>query len=125
MNQRHAGRDRGARAGERGVGIAAHDHRIGTLGGDQLFQALLGKLDLLLAGARADAEVVMRARQARGEDLALGHRLVVVLAGVHEDLLSEWRRGFADRCGLDDLRAGPDHREHTRLRRAQDSRGIA
>ena len=50
----------------------------------------------------------------RGEDLALGHRLVVVLAGVHEDLLRDGGERGADGGGLDDLRARADHGEHAR-----------
>ena len=61
----------------------------------------------------------MRARQARSEDLALGHRLVVVLAGVHKDLLGNRRERLAHRGGLDDLRAGPDHREDPRAGRGR------
>ena len=57
------------------------------------------------------------------QDLPVGHRLVVVLAGVHEDLLGHLHERFADRGGLDDLRAGADHREHARLGGAEDRRG--
>ena len=94
MDQRDAGRGRGTRAGECGVGVATHDHRVGSLGRDQIFKALLGQAHLLLGGARADAKVVVRARQLGREDLPVGHRLVVVLACVHEDLLGHAPRAL-------------------------------
>ena len=69
------------------------------------------ELDLLLASTRADPEVVVWAGQASREDLLLRHCVVVVLTGVHHNLLGERREGFADGSRLDDLRPGPDHRQ--------------
>ena len=40
-------------------------------------------------GSDPTREVVVGARQPRGEDLPVGHRVVVVLAGVDEDLVDE------------------------------------
>ncbi len=106
VDERHAAVDGGAGAGERGVGVAADDDGVGALGFDQVFNADAGEIDLLAVTARADAEVVVRLGQARGEDLAAGHRVVVVLAGVHEDLLRAVGERLADGRGLDDLRGG-------------------
>ena len=63
---------------------------------------------LLGAAAAADAERVVRPRQAQlGEERA-GHRLVVVLAGVDEHLFVSGAEGRLQRRRLDQLRPRPD-----------------
>ena len=108
VHERDAGGDGGAGAGERGVGVAPDDHDVGVLDLDDLGQALLAELELLLARSRADAQVVARLREARRVDVRLGHRLVVVLAGVDEDLLGEIGQSRGDGRGLHDLRPSAD-----------------
>ena len=108
VHERDAGRDRGAGAGERRVRVAADDDDVGVLEVDDLGQALLPDRELLVARARADAEVVARLREARRVDVRLGHRLVVVLAGVDEDLLGQVGQRRGDGRGLHDLRPGAD-----------------
>ena len=66
VEQRHPGGDRGAGAGDRGVGVAANEHRVGTLGLDHPSDPLLGDGDALVIGQRADPEVVFGQRQPAG-----------------------------------------------------------
>ena len=49
VHERDAGGGRCERAGERGVGVPAHDHGGGAFGADQLFQAHACKVELRFA----------------------------------------------------------------------------
>ena len=51
VEQRHPGRDGGARAGERRVGVAADQHRVGLLRLDHPGDPLLGDGDALVRGS--------------------------------------------------------------------------
>ena len=66
VQQRQPGRGGGARARQRGVGVAAHEDRVGPLGArSPRASRSLAERELLLARARADAEVVVGRGQRR------------------------------------------------------------
>ena len=108
VEQRHPGGDGGAGAGDRRVGVAADEHRVGPLGLDHPGDPLLGHGDALVVGQRADAEVVFGQRQPQVGDLQVRHRRVVVLPGVDQDLLDAVGEGERERSRLHDLGAGAD-----------------
>ena len=108
VKQRHPGGDGGAGAGDRRVGVAADQDRVGLLGLDHAGDPLLGDRDALVVGQRADAEVVLGQRQAQVGDLQVRHRRVVVLARVDEDLLDAVGEGERERRRLHDLGPGAD-----------------
>ncbi len=104
VHERHAGGDGGARAGERGVGVAADEDGSWPLTRDQLGEPQLGEAELFCAREREPTPRLWCGRGRRvASDLLVGHRLVVVLAGVHEDLLGDVRERGGDGRGLDDL----------------------
>ena len=114
MGDRHLQLGRGEGAGKRRVGIARHQHDVGALGDDDLFEAgqhppghraMIAAMDTEIDARRRDAELVEKDPR---------HRRVEMLAGVHEDFLDVAARadGPGDRRRLDELRPRPDHRQH-------------
>ena len=85
-------RDRDAQLGrrqrpdQRGVRVAVHEHGVRPFRDQDRLQALQHPGRLLRVRATADAQRVVRSREVQLREEGPGHRLVPVLAGVHEHL---------------------------------------
>ncbi len=72
--------------GQRGVHIAGHDHEVGALGLEHRLDALHHACGLHGMGARTDTENMIGNRKFELLDESVGHRPVVVLAGVDDHM---------------------------------------
>ena len=88
-----AGLHRGERAGERRVGVAVDEQRVGSDVGDQRLERGEHARGLRGVRAAADAEQVLGRRQLELVEEDLRQLGVVVLAGVDGDLLVRARAG--------------------------------
>ena len=128
VHDREPGGVRRQGAGQRGVGVALHDHRIRGQLREQVRELRRAAPDLLGAGQAAELQPVRGRREPEAVEEDLGQAVVVVLAGVDHD------RGIAqavDNAGeLDDLRSGaqnhrnpePGHDRAARRRASERSR---
>ena len=80
---------------------------------------------LVGAAAAADPEAVVGPRQAELREEDAGHRLVVVLAGVDEDLVVARPQHRLQRGGLDELRPRPDDGDDAHVGAGRGSHGTA
>ena len=78
---------RGEGAGQRRVGVAVDQHPVGALLVEHGVERGEHGAGLHAVAARADAEVDVRVRDAQVGEEDVGHARVVVLAGVHDDVL--------------------------------------
>ena len=105
--------DRGQRRGERRVDVARDDNQVGSSVFERPFDALEGprRLDGMRAGSDAEEDVWLGQPQLGDEDV--GHRRIVVLAGVDEDDLDLPAPESGDeRCRLHEVRPGADDDGH-------------
>ena len=95
--------------GERRIGVAVHEHPVRPLCFDDRFEAQdhLRGLGAVRAAAHLEVDVGLGDLQITEEGGA--HRVVVVLAGVHQHFRVGRKQHAADGCGLDELRSGADH----------------
>jgi hypothetical protein len=107
---------RGEGTSKRGVGVAVHEHGVGSLGLENRAKQQEKSTRLLGMGAPADTQCVVGSWQTQLGKECAGHLLIPVLARVEEDLLMAGAKGGPERRGLDELRAGPHD--------ADDSHGV-
>ena len=107
----------GHRAGQGGIGVAVQEDTVEAVRLQHLFDALdhAGRLDPMAPGA--DAQVVIRLRNAQFVEEDLGHVRIVMLSRMEDpllDLMGELiPHGAGDRGRLDDLRPRPDDGEQS------------
>ncbi len=102
------------RGGKRRVHIARHQHHVGPLGEQDRLQALHRARGLQGVRTRAHAEAMVGLGDSQLREEHLGHRLVVVLAGVHEhvhELLPAALQRRDDRRDLHEVRPRAHDRE--------------
>ena len=95
----------GQRAGQRGVRVAVHQKDIRLFALDDLLHADQHFACLPAVRAGAHAELIGGAGNAQLLEENIGHILIIVLAGVHDELLAQRLEGSADDGSLDKLRA--------------------
>jgi hypothetical protein len=108
VNDRHARLGRRQAARERRVGVAVHEHGVRRELAEQRLERSQHAGRLLAVAAAADRKLAVRARETElGEEHAR-ERVVVVLTGVHEDLLVPLTKRARNGRGLDELRTVAD-----------------
>src|SRR5690606_15285763 len=112
-------------AGERRVRVAVHDDDVGPLLENDPLELDEHPAGLVRMRAGADAEVDGRPRDVKLLEEHVRHAAVVVLAGMHDDVVearpipaAEPVHRATDRRDLHELRAGPDDAERTHQRAA-------
>ena len=105
------------RTGQGGIGIPVQENTVKPFRQQHLFDSLdhAGRLDPMAPGA--DAQVVIRLRNAQFVEEDLGHVRIVMLPGMEDpflDLVGKlFPHGAGDRGRLDDLRPRPDDGEQS------------
>ena len=116
---------RGERRCQRRVGVAVGQHEVRPALEHRGLERLQHARRLAAVAARADAEIEVGLRDAELGEEDVGHRRVVVLAGVHDEVLDARAAGVrggdraADRRELHELRARADHLHQAHRLRAR------
>ena len=101
---------RGQGAGQGGVGVAVDQHPVGSVLEQDLVHPGQDRARLCAVAGRADLEVHVRVRDPEVGEEDVGEHRVVVLSGVHDDVLHPTlTTGVGHRGQLDELRTGTDH----------------
>jgi hypothetical protein len=108
VGQRNTALGRHQRTGQRGGGVAVHQHGVGLLVAHHVLEPLHHDGDLAHGRAGPHVERVVRAGDAQLVEEQVGQLRVVVLARVHEDLLALGAECDAEGGGLHELRPVPD-----------------
>jgi hypothetical protein len=99
----------GQRAGDGGVGVAVDEHPVGLLAVQHRVERREHRAGLHAVAAGADAEVDVGVRDAEAGEEDVGEVRVVMLPGVHDDVLVlSPGEGRGDGRELHQLRTGPD-----------------
>ena len=102
------GSHRCQRSSQRGVGVAIDEDSIGTSALEDRRDRGKHPTELLGSTSAANAERVVRFRQAQLREERPGHRVIPVLAGVHEDFVVPGTQGRQERRRFDELGSRPD-----------------
>ncbi len=110
-------------AGDGGVGVAVDEHPVRPVPLEHRLEAREHRAGLRAVSARTDGEVLVRLRDAEPGEEHPGHVLVVVLAGVHDDVLMAGRGdGPGDGGEFDELGARSDDADDPHSRDLRHSR---
>src|SRR5690348_8382547 len=101
----------GERPGEGRVRVAVHQEPVGPLLDRDRLDAFEHRGRLRTVRSRADAEIYVGCRQSQLREEQFRHRLVVMLAGVDQELVMAIPHRARDWPGLDELRPGAEHGE--------------
>ncbi len=108
----NAGLGGGEAAGERGVGIAVDERRLGANVRYQRLERGEHASGLGRVRAAADSQLAVGLREPELLEEHARERIVVVLTGMYEDLLVVLAQESGDGGGLDELRAVADDGEN-------------
>ena len=111
VHDRDAELGRAQRPGQGGVGVALHQHRIGTPLGDHRLEPGQHPRRLLAVRGRADRQRVVGAAQPQLVEELRVHLVRVVLSGVDDGVGEPGVEQRQDRRQLDDLGPGPEEGE--------------
>ena len=112
MGQRLVDLDRRDSCRQGGVGVAIRENPVGTVREEGVLQSSEHGAGLIAVRAAADGQVLVGGRNVQVSEEHVGQIGVVVLTGVHDDVLMPLRnKRMGHRCQLDELWAGTDHTE--------------